>query len=148
MRSVDSLNNAVVRAGVVDSLLAYVDTDSICYYQDYPESLVKLQTKYWTPIIEWIQRNYNLEIKTTQGILRIKQSDDVLLKFRQIIEGYDNFKLAAFEKAVLRTKSFMIGLAVVEREFSVEFTSCAARSEVMSQIGRFGEVEGKSVCFI
>jgi ATP synthase F1 complex assembly factor 2 len=83
-----------------------------------------------------------LEIKTTDGILRIKQSDKVIQKFRDIIEGYDNIKLAAFEKAVLRSKSFMIGLTVVEREFSVDFASSAARLEVMHQIDRWGEVEG------
>jgi ATP synthase F1 complex assembly factor 2 len=81
---------------------------------------------------------------TTEGILRIKQDRETLEKFREIIECYDDFKLAAFEKAVLRSKSFMIGLALVEREISVEFAGCASRLEVMHQIERWGEVEGNA----
>lgn len=83
-----------------------------------------------------------MEIKTTHGILRVKQSDKVMDKFKEIITEYDAFKLAAFEKAVLRSKSFMIGLAVVERAFPVDFLANAARLEVMHQINRWGEVEG------
>ncbi|KAJ3305618.1 ATP synthase complex assembly protein atp12 [Kappamyces sp. JEL0829] len=141
MRSIDSLANPTVREGVVDNLLSYVHTDSICYQQDYPDSFVKLQQQYWTPIIEWIKSKYGLDIKTTAGILRVKQSDKVMVAFRKIVEGYDDFTLAAFEKAVLRSKSFMIGLALVERQISVEFAADAARVEVMHQIDRWGEVE-------
>lgn len=76
------------------------------------------------------------------GILSIKQSPEVIEKFREIVQQYDPFKLAAFEKAVLRSKSFMIALALVERGISVEFASKAARLEVLHQIDRWGEVEG------
>jgi ATP synthase mitochondrial F1 complex assembly factor 2 len=141
MRSLDSLQSHVIRKGVVDNLLRYVHTDSICYQQDYPESFEKLQKEYWTPIITLIQDKYGLEIKTTSGILRVKQSDKVVQKFRKIITGYDAFHLAAFEKAVLRTKSFMIALALIEREITVEFATMAARLEVHHQIQRWGEVE-------
>ncbi|KAJ2984549.1 ATP synthase complex assembly protein atp12, partial [Globomyces sp. JEL0801] len=60
---------------------------------------------------------------------------------RKTLESYDNIKLAAFEKAVLRAKSFMIGLALIERRISVEYASMAARLEVQQQINRWGEVE-------
>jgi ATP synthase mitochondrial F1 complex assembly factor 2 len=73
--------------------------------------------------------------------LRVSQPEKVIQKFRQVIEKYDNFKLAAFEKAVLRTKSFMIGLALIERAISVEFATAAARVEVQQQINKWGEVE-------
>lgn len=76
-----------------------------------------------------------------EGILRVNQSQEVLVKFRQIIEQYDNVTLAAFEKAVLRSKSFMIGLALIERAITVEFASKAAMLEVLHQIDRWGEVE-------
>jgi ATP synthase F1 complex assembly factor 2 len=141
MRSLDSLQSEAIREGVIDNLIGYVHTDSICYQQDYPESFQKLQKEYWTPIIDFVNRKYGLDIKTTSGILRVKQSDEVLKKFREIISGYDTFTLAAFEKAVLRSKSFMIALALIEREITVEFATMAARLEVHHQIQRWGEVE-------
>lgn len=100
-----------------------------------------LQAQYWNPIIEWINKKYGLKIVTTDGILRIKQTPETITKFREIIEAYDSYKLAAFEKAVLRSKSFMIGLALVEREISVEFATNAALVETIFQQKRWGEVE-------
>ena len=111
------------------------------YQQEYPESLTKLQQEYWLPIIKWAEKLVGDEIKTTESILSIKQSEKVIQGFRDIISNYDNFKLAAFENAVLRSKSFMIGLALVEGEVSSEFGTMAARLEVHHQIQRWGEVE-------
>lgn len=71
----------------------------------------------------------------------MSQPEKVIEKFREIIQEYDSFKLAAFEKAVLRTKSFMIGLALIERAISVEFATAAARVEVQQQINKWGEVQ-------
>jgi ATP synthase F1 complex assembly factor 2 len=141
MRSLDSLQSEAIREGVIENLMGYVHTDAVCYQQDYPESFVKLQQEYWNPVIEWVNRKYSVNVKTTSSILRVEQPAEVVEKFREIIQGYDAFTLAAFEKIVLRTKSFMIGLALVEREISVDFATMAARLEVHHQIQRWGEVE-------
>ena len=111
------------------------------YQQDYPESLQKLQQDYWQPIIKWVENLIKHDIKTTESILSVQQNPQVIECFREIVENYDNFKLSAFENAVLRSKSFMIGLALVEREISSEFGTMAARLEVHHQIQRWGEVE-------
>ena len=93
------------------------------------------------PIIKWAEKLIDAEIKSTESILSIRQSDEVIRGFRNIIESYDNFKLAAFENACLRSKSFMIGLALVEGEITSDFGTMAARLEVHHQIQRWGEVE-------
>lgn len=48
---------------------------------------------------------------------------------------------SAFERAVHSTKSFVIGLALIEGHLTVEQASDASRVEVLSQIARWGEVE-------
>lgn len=58
-----------------------------------------------------------------------------------MIEGLDNFQLAAFEKAVMQTKSFIIALALVKGRIGVEEAALAARVEVLHQIERWGEVD-------
>jgi ATP synthase F1 complex assembly factor 2 len=141
MRSLDSLKSEAIREGVIDNLMGYVHTDAVCYQQEYPESFVKLQQEYWQPIIDWVNQKYSVNVKTTSSILRVEQPAEVVRKFRETILGYDEFSLAAFEKVVLRTKSFMIGLALVEREISVDFATMAARLEVHHQIQKWGEVE-------
>lgn len=48
---------------------------------------------------------------------------------------------AAFERAVLASKSYLIALGLVEGFFSVDEAAKAAHVEVQSQIDRWGEVE-------
>jgi ATP synthase F1 complex assembly factor 2 len=141
MRAIDSFEDEKVRKNTIDQLMMYVNTDSICYQQSYPESLQVLQSKYWGNIIEWLQKDHGIVVNTTDGILPIKQSESTLKKFRDILESYDNFKLAAFEKACLRSKSFMTGLALAERAITAEEATMASRLEVHHQIQRWGECE-------
>jgi ATP synthase F1 complex assembly factor 2 len=47
----------------------------------------------------------------------------------------------AFERATLLSKSFLIGLALVERKLSVEEASKASLIETISQTMRWGETE-------
>jgi len=45
------------------------------------------------------------------------------------------------ERATYATKSFLISLALVEGELSIDQAADASRVEVLSQIKRWGEVE-------
>ena len=95
-----------------------------------------------------------------EGILNTRQPDATILKLGSVVAEYDQFKLAgelssfwlklpsltgdiraAFERAVLATKSYLISLALVEGHFSVDQAAQAAHVEVQSQIDRWGEVE-------
>lgn len=105
-------------------------------------------------------------MKAIEGVLGGKQSAQAKAKLRQVVDGYDAWHLAgalpsiasssferrakltpssdfdvAFERAVHSTKSFIIGLALVEGHLTVEQASDASRVEVLSQIARWGEVE-------
>jgi chaperone required for assembly of F1-ATPase len=55
--------------------------------------------------------------------------------------------LAAFERAVYTTKSFLIALALVEGRITVEQASLASQVEVDSQIDIWGEVEDSKSSF-
>ncbi|KAJ3189823.1 ATP synthase complex assembly protein atp12 [Gaertneriomyces sp. JEL0708] len=141
VRSIDGLADATTRQGVIDNLLRYLHTDSVCYYQDYPESFVKMQDTHWRPLIDWLKEAYDMDVKTTHGIMSVKQPEDVVAKCRAVLEAMDAVELAAFEKAVLTSKSFIIALALVKRRINVDAAAKAARLEVLHQIDRWGEVE-------
>ena len=141
VRATDSFPDQEIRQGVIDNLLKYVHTDTVCYLQSYPDSLVKLQDTYWTPLIDWLRDAHKIEMRQTEGILHVRQTDDTIQKLRSVIEKYSDIKLAAFEKAVMRSKSFIIGFALIERAVSVEFATHASLVEVNHQIQRWGEVE-------
>ncbi|KAG1151527.1 hypothetical protein G6F37_001074 [Rhizopus arrhizus] len=130
-----------IRDAVIDKLMSYFDTDSICYHEELPEALVRLQDAYWKPIIEWTEKTYDVKINTTNNIFAISQPNETKEKLRTIIEQMDALELAAFEKAVMSSKSFLIGFALVKNGVSVENAARAAHVEMTHQMERWGEVE-------
>ncbi|KAI9190595.1 uncharacterized protein BJ171DRAFT_557705 [Polychytrium aggregatum] len=141
VRSIDSFSDPSIRQGVIDNLLRYCHTDSVCYFQDYPDSFVKAQNQYWRTVVQWVETEYNVKVTTTDGIMSARQSPDTVAQLRSIIEGFDNLSLAAFERAVLHSKSFFLALALLSRKIDCDFAARAARLEVWEQIRLWGEVE-------
>ncbi|KAI8372267.1 hypothetical protein EDC96DRAFT_552098 [Choanephora cucurbitarum] len=130
-----------VRPAVIDKLFTYFDTDSICYFEELPEVLTNLQDKYWKPIIEWTEKTYQVKINTTNDIFAVTQPEETKAKLRSVVEQMDPLGLAAFEKAVMSSKSFLIGFALVHHGITVEQAAQAAHVEMNAQMERWGEVE-------
>lgn len=91
-------------------------------------------------LVDWL-KDQGVLLKTTDGILSIRQSDQVVDHFQKYLESLDPFTLAAFEKAVMSTKSFVIAYALIQKRINVEFAAKAGRLEVLHQIEKWGEVE-------
>ncbi|KAI7890334.1 uncharacterized protein EV154DRAFT_538450 [Mucor mucedo] len=145
-RAIDAFDPAhaedlTVRGAVIDKLMVYFDTDAICYHEEFPEILTELQDKYWKPILDWTRNEFDVQINTTTDIFAITQPDETKAKFRAIIDQMGPLELSAFEKAVLSSKSFLIGFALVHQGISVEHAACAAQVEMNAQMDRWGEVE-------
>ncbi|PVV00199.1 hypothetical protein BB559_000042 [Furculomyces boomerangus] len=140
-RARESLQEEDARKKVISALLKYYITDTILFHSEFPENLVELQKECWDPIIEWAQNKFDIEIKITNGIfsqIQPKKSIDIL---EEHLNTYCPQKLAAFEKAVMVSKSFLIGLALIERQLSVEQAAKAARIEVLAQTSFWGTFE-------
>lgn len=60
---------------------------------------------------------------------------------RSHISNLGPLELACFERATLATKSFLIGLALLEGQLDLEMACQATEVEVRSQMLRWGEVE-------
>lgn len=121
--------------------MLYFDTDAICYHEEFPEVLTQLQESYWKPIINWAEKTYDVKINTTTDIFAVTQPDETKAKFRAIIDQMGPLELSAFEKAVMSSKSFLIGFALVHKGISVEHAAQAAHVEMNAQMDRWGEVE-------
>ncbi|CEQ39722.1 SPOSA6832_01249 [Sporobolomyces salmonicolor] len=141
-RALDGLKDENTRKEVVASLLKYLDTDT------FPATLVKLQEAHWKPLIDWVCKTYDVEIRIYEGILNTRQPDATILKLGSVVADYDQFKLAAFERAVLASKSYLVALGLVEGFLSADDAAHAAHVEVQSQINRWGEVEDSEASFL
>ncbi|KAF9977146.1 ATP synthase complex assembly protein atp12 [Actinomortierella ambigua] len=141
-RAIDGfIGNEEGRQLAIRRLIKYLDTDSICYQQDFPNSIVQAQDKHWKPILDWVQAEYGLEIQVSTGITFVAQTEETKQKLLDIVSAMSDLELAAFERATMTAKSFLTGLALVKRAVSVDQAYMAASLEVMDQIERWGEVE-------
>ncbi|KAJ1910303.1 chaperone [Mycoemilia scoparia] len=139
-RAQDGLTNPEDREKVVDHLLRYFKTDSICLQEDFPEALVKLQNEHWKPIIDWASKAFGIKISTTTDILGMKQPEESAKVLKDVVLAFTPTELAAFEKAVMSSKSFLIALAIIKRRITSEDAAVAARVEALSQIQYWGEL--------
>ncbi|KAI9150909.1 ATP synthase mitochondrial F1 complex assembly factor 2 [Blastocladiella emersonii ATCC 22665] len=141
VRSRDDLADEVTRKDAIDKLMKFLQTDATCYHQEFPDELVNLQNAHWVPVIEWARSRFGVEILTTQSLLGVRQPAETVATLRAHVETYTPLQLAAFERAVLTSKSFLVGLALLERAITAKQASAAASVEVEAQIARWGEVE-------
>ncbi|KDN53234.1 ATP12-domain-containing protein [Tilletiaria anomala UBC 951] len=141
-RALDGMASPSQREAVCKDLLRYLETDTICFHESKPPVLVRLQKEHWEPILAWVKERFGVEIKLYDGIT-ISTAQDSATKQRLLehISTLSPLQLAAFERAVMTSKSFLIALALVEGRLDVEGASRAAEVEVRSQIERWGEVE-------
>ncbi|KAJ4488034.1 hypothetical protein J3R30DRAFT_3279951 [Lentinula aciculospora] len=140
-RAIDYFAEPESREVVRQSLLQYLDTDTICFYQEYPPPLVNQQETHWDPLFSWVEQISGAKIEKFTSILSNSQSEECKKKLSVIINDFNQWEMAALERAIHATKSFIIALALVKRRLNVDQASDAARVEVNSQIERWGEVE-------
>ncbi|KAJ2159039.1 chaperone [Coemansia sp. RSA 552] len=140
-RAIDGLGDPGMRGGVVDKLLQYFQTDSVCIREEFPRSLVELQERHYTPIVDWARAAYGIDIQTTTNMFGLRQAPEAAKKLREVAMGFSPLKLAALERAVMTAKSFLIGLALVEQQITAEAAAQASLVEATAQIQRWGELE-------
>ncbi|KAJ2357991.1 chaperone [Coemansia sp. RSA 2618] len=140
-RAIDGLGDAGVRSDVIDKLLKYFHTDSVCLHDEYPRVLAELQQQHYAPLVEWARSAFGIEIQTTTDMFVLRQAPEAAASLRAHVEGFSALKLAALERAVMTAKSFLIGLALVNQRLSVEDAAQAAQVEATAQTQMWGELE-------
>ncbi|KAJ2078275.1 chaperone [Coemansia sp. RSA 988] len=140
-RSIDGLSDPSMRADVINKLLNYFRTDSVCLHDTHPCALVELQQKYYAPIIDWARSTYDIDVQITTNIFALSQQNVSVEKLRDVVSEFSPLKLAALERAVMSAKSFLIGLALVQQHITVEEAAMAAQAEANAQTQFWGELE-------
>ncbi|PKI85490.1 Atp12p [Malassezia vespertilionis] len=140
-RSIDGFVTERDRADVEQYLLKYLDTDATCFYEDEPPALAALQEKRWDPLIAWAKEHFQIDINVAINTLSNKQPDATRERVAQILASLEPLDLASMERAVMTSKSIIIGLALVYRRIDAEQAALAAEVETAAQASIWGAVE-------
>jgi ATP synthase F1 complex assembly factor 2 len=104
------MKDDTTRAEVREALLKYLDTDTIwcvftpfskylvewspSFFHNNPEPLERLQTKHWTPLLDWARSNFDVQLNISESILSAAQPTATREKFRKVLESFDQWEMA------------------------------------------------------
>ncbi|XP_065900059.1 ATP synthase mitochondrial F1 complex assembly factor 2-like isoform X2 [Dysidea avara] len=140
-----SLCNTVIdeihREGVgLDSLQKrYLDNDTLCYYTDEPEELVKLQLSQWGPVIDWFNNRFSTDVHPTNSLVHTsfhRVTND-------LFPAVNKWTRVGLQQLADLTGSFILTMALWQGRLSVSQTCQLTRLETRYQINHWGQVEAQ-----
>jgi len=130
---------AADRLGAVNDLLRYAETDTLCYRADPDEPLFKRQQQVWEPLLEAIEARHAIRLERVSGIIHRPQPEASLARLREVLEGQDDFALAALATLTSLSASLSIALAALEPDADAEALWAAANLEEDWQAEQWGQ---------
>jgi chaperone required for assembly of F1-ATPase len=102
------------RAGQIDDLLRYAETDTLCYRGDPGEALTERQDAVWEPLLTAAEHRYEMHFERVAGVLHKPQPEATLRRLRAVLEAQDDFTLAALKQLASLAASLTLALAALE----------------------------------
>ena len=107
------------RASTIQSMLRYLDTDAVLIHTPGSDRFQRMQEEEWTPVRRWAEGFFGVAIShlgADSGLVPHKQTDETRRAAAGYLEGLDKWELAALERCVYATKSFLLASLLVESQ--------------------------------
>ncbi|MCA0201075.1 MAG: ATPase [Proteobacteria bacterium] len=127
------------RGAVIDNLLTFVDADSICYRAGHPADLRERQRTVWQPIVDWLLREHDIALNSTEGLMPVTQPSETAPKMRKVLEKLNDSQLTAFQAAASLTHSLTLAFALVHKKVTAANCFAAAFLDELYQVEKWGE---------
>ena len=92
----------------------YAEADLACYRAEGPSALVDRQTESWDALIGWGRRRFDLDFRTTRGIVHVDQPAATVDRLSHAVAALDPFRLAGLSPLVTISGSLLAALGVLE----------------------------------
>lgn len=126
---------------VVAEMVRFGETDLLCYQQNDPQGLQKLQELHWNPIILWAENLWNVEYKVTYGISHVAQDVKILAQYEADINALTAHQLSALYLLTTSCGSLLIALAYQANILTKDGVIKAAFVDEDWQVSKWGEDE-------
>ena len=110
--AIDKINNDKV--SYIENVLGFINTDLICYRADGPNELVDLQNSSWNPIISFIKKYIDVELKFFIGVMPSKQSLEIFNRLKTLINSFSNIEISALHRMTNLTGSIFISICILK----------------------------------
>lgn len=101
-------------AAIADGLIAYAETDTLCYRADPDEPLHARQQAVWEPLLAAFEAAHGITLVRVSGVLHRPQPEATLAVLRQRLATLDPFVLAGVETMTTLAASLVTALAALD----------------------------------
>ena len=103
------------RQAFAAALGQYAQADLACYRAEGPRGLVQKQEERWDVLLAWARRRFDVDFKTTTGLMHVAQPQATVERLSHAVEALDPFRLAGLSPLVTIGGSLVAALAVLEK---------------------------------
>ncbi len=100
------------RKAILSHLVAYAETDLLCYRAQSPAGLRARQDTHWQPLLDWLDSELGAALVVTEGIVAIEQPSHALTRIHGCFDGLDTWRLTAAQVAAAASGSAVLALAL------------------------------------
>ncbi|GIY64733.1 ATP synthase mitochondrial F1 complex assembly factor 2 [Caerostris darwini] len=126
---------------IVDGMLQYLASDTLCFRSSEPPNLAELQTQKWDPLLKWFENRYQVKIYISEDVSTNPVPDETLAKIKRQLLSYNYWCLIGINFTAENLKSLILTLAVINHVIDVKEAVALSRLETIFQIQNWGTVE-------
>ncbi|MGQ7791417.1 ATP12 family chaperone protein [Faunimonas sp. B44] len=126
--------------GVRDGILAFAESDLLCYRADEPDGLLAEQRRHWDPLLRATEARLGHRVVLAEGVMHVPQSAALIEAARRALDRIDDpFRLAGLHVVASLTGSAFIALAIAVGEVDPDDAWEAAHVDEDWNIRQWGE---------
>jgi chaperone required for assembly of F1-ATPase len=110
-------------------LLAYGETDTLCYRADPDEPLYRRQVELWEPLLRAFEEQRGIRLTRVSGIVHRPHPAETLARLREELAALDPFELAALSTLAPLAASLVVALQALSAEADPVMLFAAANCE-------------------
>ncbi len=124
---------------VANDIVAYANSDLVCYRAVSPEELLERQEELWDPIVAWANETLGGEFHVIKGVMHVAQLDASLAAIAKALRPHDAFRLTGLHVLTTLAGSALIALALDRKWLSADAAWKAAHVDEDYEISLWGE---------
>jgi len=117
------------REAAIRSLIAYAETDTLCYRAEEGEALHNRQIELWEPLLTAAEHRWDVHFERIGGVIHRAQPAATLARMHSVLAALDDFALAALRPLASLAASLTVGLAALAPDADPESLWNAANLE-------------------
>jgi len=137
--AIDRVAGEMVAVGA--DVVAYSQSDLVCYRAEGPQSLVEAQEEAWGPVVAWVREALGVDLVLAAGVVPVAQDPRIAEAVAETIALLDPLALAALHTATTLTGSAFMALALARGALAPEAAWVAAHVDENWQMSRWGRDE-------